>query len=197
LSIFFVILANSAATSRAYAVKYSESFDENVDLVGLGLANVAAGLSGTFAVNGSPTKTEIVDSAGGRSQIAQITTAFVVVIVLLFLTGPLAYMPNAVLSAVVFYIGVRLIAVRGMARIYRLALDEFVVAAITALVVVEFGVEQGIILAIVRSVRRCACSHANRSLESDGGGPKPGGRPGAGRVPFRRGPLLRQRGALH
>src|SRR6266567_1728857 len=106
LSIFFVILAQSAATSRAYAVKYSESFDENVDLVGLGLANVAAGLSGTFAVNGSPTKTEIVDSAGGRSQIAQITTAFVVVIVLLFLTGPLAYMPNAVLSAVVFYIGV-------------------------------------------------------------------------------------------
>jgi SulP family sulfate permease len=152
LSIFFVILAQSAATSRAYAVKYSESFDENVDLVGLGLANVAAGLSGTFAVNGSPTKTEIVDSAGGRSQIAQITTALVVVIVLLFLTGPLAYMPNAVLSAVVFYIGVRLVDVRGMTRIYRLATAEFVVAALTALVVVVFGVEQGIILAIVLSL---------------------------------------------
>jgi SulP family sulfate permease len=152
LSIFFVVLAQSAATSRAYAVKYSESFDENVDLVGLGLANVAAGLSGTFAVNGSPTKTEIVDSAGGRSQIAQITTALVVVIVLLFLTGPLAYMPNAVLSAVVFYIGVRLVDVRGMTRIYRLATAEFVVAALTALVVVVFGVEQGIILAIVLSL---------------------------------------------
>ncbi len=152
LSIFFVILAQSAATSRAYAVKHSESFDENVDLIGLGLANVAAGLSGTFAVNGSPTKTEIVDSSGGRSQLAQITTALVVLIVLLFLTKPLAYMPKAVLSAVVFYIGVRLIAVGGMIRIYRMAPAEFVVAALTALVVVTVGVEQGIILAIVLSL---------------------------------------------
>jgi SulP family sulfate permease len=64
VSIFLVILAQSAATSRAYAVKYREPFDENVDLVGLGLANVGAGLSGTFVVNGSPTKTEMVDEAG-------------------------------------------------------------------------------------------------------------------------------------
>src|SRR5207245_4746398 len=55
LSIFFVILAQSAATSRAYATRYNEDFDENVDLIGLGLANIAAGLSGTFVVNGSPT----------------------------------------------------------------------------------------------------------------------------------------------
>ena len=151
-SIFFVILAQSAATSRAYAIKYSDRFDENVDLIGLGLANVAAGISGTFAVNGSPTKTEIVDSSGGRSQLAQITTAVVVLIVLLFLTGPLAYMPSAVLSAVVFYIGVRLINVKGMSGIFRLAPLEFVVAAITALVVVIFGVEQGIVLAIVLSL---------------------------------------------
>jgi sulfate permease, SulP family len=151
-SIFFVILAQSAATSRAYAIKYSDRFDENVDLIGLGLANVAAGISGTFAVNGSPTKTEIVDSSGGRSQLAQITTAVVVLIVLLFLTGPLAYMPSAVLSAVVFYIGVRLINVKGMSGIFRMAPLEFVVAAITALVVVIFGVEQGIVLAIVLSL---------------------------------------------
>ena len=101
LSIFFVILAQSAATSRAYALRYTEDFDENVDLIGLGLANIAAGISGAFVVNGSPTKTEIVDSAGGRTQIAQITTACIVLLVLVFLTGPLAYMPTAVLSAVV------------------------------------------------------------------------------------------------
>ncbi|HEY6411742.1 MAG TPA: SulP family inorganic anion transporter, partial [Ktedonobacteraceae bacterium] len=151
-SIFFVVLAQSAATSRAYAIKYSDSFDENVDLIGLGLANVAAGISGTFAVNGSPTKTEIVDSSGGQSQIAQISTAFVVLIVLLFLTGPLAYLPNAVLSSVVFYIGIRLIDVKGMSGIFRMAPVEFVVAAITALVVLFVGVEQGIVLAIVLSL---------------------------------------------
>ena len=70
VSIVIVILAQSAATSRAYAIKYGDSFDENVDLVGLGLANAAAGISGTFVVNGSPTKTSMVDNAGGRSQIA-------------------------------------------------------------------------------------------------------------------------------
>ena len=67
-AMFVVILAQSAATSRAYATRYDESFSENTDLVGLALANIGAGLSGTFVVNGSPTKTQIVDSAGGRSQ---------------------------------------------------------------------------------------------------------------------------------
>jgi SulP family sulfate permease len=152
LSIFFVILAQSAATSRAYATRYTEDFDENVDLIGLGLANIAAGISGAFVVNGSPTKTEIVDSAGGRTQIAQITTAFIVLLVLLFLTGPLAYLPTAVLASVVFLIGIRLIDVKGMRRIFRLSRTEFIVAAITAIVVVFIGVEQGIGLAIVLSI---------------------------------------------
>ncbi len=152
LSIFFVILAQSAATSRAYALRYTEDFDENVDLIGLGLANIAAGISGAFVVNGSPTKTEIVDSAGGRTQIAQITTAFIVLLVLVFLTGPLAYMPTAVLSAVVFLIGIRLIDVKGMRRVFHLSKAEFIVAAITTLVVVTVGVEQGILLAIVLSI---------------------------------------------
>ena len=89
ISLFVVILAQSAATSRAYAMKYGDSFEENVDLVGLGLASLGAGISGTFPVNGSPTKTEMVDSAGGRSQISQLTAGAIVVVVLLFLTGPL------------------------------------------------------------------------------------------------------------
>jgi sulfate permease, SulP family len=89
-SMFVVILAQSAATSRAYAVKYEEAFNENTDLVGLGAANAAAAFSGTFVVNGSPTKAQIVDSAGGRSQLAPLFTAAVVLVVLLLFTGPLA-----------------------------------------------------------------------------------------------------------
>ena len=151
-SMFILILAQSAATSRAYAMKYDDSFDENVDLVGLGLGNLAAGLSGTFVVNGSPTKTEMVDSAGGRSQVAQVTTGAIVVVVLLFLTVPLSYMPNAVLSAVVFLIGLKLIDYLGMGSIYRLRPMEFAVALITAVTVVIVGVEEGIILAIILSL---------------------------------------------
>jgi high affinity sulfate transporter 1 len=152
ISLVVVILAQSAATSRAYAMKYGDSFEENVDLVGLGLANAAAGVTGTFVVNGSPTKTEMVDSAGGRTQISQLTAAAIVVVVLLFLTGPLAYMPNAVLASVVFIIGVRLIDYRGMADILRLRTGEFAVAIVTAATVVVVGVEQGIILAMALSI---------------------------------------------
>ncbi len=151
-SMFVLILAQSAATSRAYAMKYGDSFNENVDLIGLGLANAAAGISGTFVVNGSPTKTEMVDNAGGRSQLATLTTGVVVVVVLLFLTYWLSFMPNAVLAAVVFLIGIKLVDYLGMRGIYGLRRDEFVVAAITAAVVVVVGVEQGIILAIILSL---------------------------------------------
>jgi high affinity sulfate transporter 1 len=158
-SLFLVILAQSAATSRAYAAKYAESFDENIDLVGLSLANVAAAGSGTFVVNGSPTKTQMVDSAGGRSEISQLSTAVIVAIVLLFLTKPLQYMPEAVLASIVFLIGVELIDIKGMRRILDWRPSEFVVAVVTAVIVVVLGVEQGIVVAIVLSL----LDHVRRS----------------------------------
>ena len=151
-AMFVVILAQSAATSRAYASRYNEHFDANTDLVGLGMANFGASLSGTFVVAGSPTKTQMVDSAGGRTQLSLIVTASVTLMVLLFLTGPLAYMPDAVLSAVVFLIGVELIDFQGMKKIYQQRRSEFWVALITMLVVALVGVEQGIILAVVLSL---------------------------------------------
>ncbi len=151
-AMFVVILAQSAATSRAYAARYNERFSENTDLVGLGLANIGAGLSGTFVVNGSPTKTQMVDSAGGRTQLSLLVTTVIVLLVLLFLTGPLAYMPEAVLSAIVFLIGVDLVDIKGMRSIFEQRRSEFWVALITALMVVFVGVEQGIILAIVLSL---------------------------------------------
>ena len=147
-----VILAQSAATSRAYAARYNERFSEDTDLVGLGMANVGAALSGTFVVNGSPTKTQIVDSAGGRTQLSLLVTSGIVLLVLLYLTDLLAFMPEAVLSAVVFLIGVDLIDIKGMRRIYGERRAEFWIALITVLTVVLVGVEQGIILAIVMSL---------------------------------------------
>jgi sulfate permease, SulP family len=80
------------------------------------------------------------------------TTALVVVVVLLFLTKPLQYLPNVVLSAVVFLIGLKLVDIANMKEIWRLEKDEFWVAVSTAVVVVCVGVEQGIVLAIVLSL---------------------------------------------
>jgi len=152
-SMFVVILAQSAATSRAYAMKYEEtSFNEDTDLVGLGAANLAAAFSGTFVVNGSPTKTQMVDDAGGRSQLAQLTTAAVVLVVLLLFTGPLAYLPAAALAAVVFLIAVELIDVSGMRGIRTCRRHEFAVALLATAAVVVLGVEEGLVVAVVASI---------------------------------------------
>ena len=152
LSMFVVILAQSAATSRAYAVKYEEPFSEDTDLVGLGAANAAAAFSGTFVVNGSPTKAQIVDSAGSRGQLSQLTASAVVLIVLVLLTGPLRYLPDAALAAVVFLIAVELVDVKGMRRILAVRKHEFAVALLTTAAVVVLGVEYGIVLAIIASI---------------------------------------------
>jgi len=151
-SCFIVIIAQSAATSRAYALRYEERSSENPDLIGLAGANAAAALSGTFVVNGSPTKTEMVDESGGRSQFAHLTTAIVVLLVLLFLTRPLGYLPNAVLSAIVFMIGIKLIDVKGMRELWGLQRNEFWIALATAATVVVFTVMAGIAVAVLLSL---------------------------------------------
>jgi len=152
VSCCIVILAQSAATSQAYALRYRDSFNQNVDLVGLSLANLAAGCSSTFIVNGSPTKTAMVDTGGGRSQVSHLTTALMVLLVLLFLTGPLGHLPNAVLAAIVFLVGIHLVDHRGLKDVYRKKPREFAVAIATAATVVLIGVKEGILLAMVLSL---------------------------------------------
>jgi MFS superfamily sulfate permease-like transporter len=199
VAMFVVILAQSAATSRAYAAKYDEDFSEATDLVGLGAANAAAAFTGTFVVNGSPTKTQITDSAGGRSQLSQLTAAAVVLIVLVLLTGPLAYLPDAALAAVVFLIAVELIDVEGMRRILAVRKHEFAVALLTTAAVLVLGVEYGIVLAIIASMvdhLRHSYSPLNSVLVKSPEGhwqpvpARPGARTEAGLVVYRFGTSL-------
>ena len=91
-SCFAIIIAQSAATSRAFALRYHESVDADADILGLSLANAVAAISGAFVVNGSPTQTAMADRAGARSQIAHLAFAGVILLVLLFLNGPQRYM---------------------------------------------------------------------------------------------------------
>src|SRR5262245_15485206 len=172
-SCFLMIVAQSAATARAYASRHQEALDENADLVGLSLANAAAALSGTFVVNGSPTQTAMVESSGGRSQLAHLATAGVVAIVLLLLTGPLRHLPVCVLGAIVFTIAVGLVDVRGLRDIRRESPGEFQLALATAGVVVSIGVEQGILLAmalsLLRHVRHSYRPHTAVLVEDDAG----------------------------
>ena len=153
-SCFVMIIAQSAAASRVFAARYHERVDENADILGLSAANAAAAVTGTFVVNGSPTQTAMADLAGARTQVAQLVFAGVVLLVLLFLTGPLQYLPRCVLAGIVFTIAVGLIDVRSLRDIRRESPGEFTLAVITAAVVALVGVEQGILLAMALSLLR-------------------------------------------
>jgi high affinity sulfate transporter 1 len=149
-----MIITQSAATARIYAERHQQRLDANADLAGLSAANAVAGLSGAFVVNGSPTQTAMVESAGAQSQVAQLATAVAVALVLLFLTRPLQYLPQCVLGALVFVIAIRLIKLRTILELRRESPGDFALSLTTAAVVVAAGVEQGILLAMILSLLR-------------------------------------------
>ena len=151
-SCFVMIVAQSAVTARAYAAKHHQVLDENRDLLGISAANAAAAFTGTFVVNGSPTQTAMVETSGGSNQLAHLSTALVVMLVLLFLTGPLQFLPVCVLGAIVFTIAVRLVDLKGLRELRRKSPGEWILALITTGAVVLFGVEDGIMLALVLSL---------------------------------------------
>ena len=132
--------------------RFDEQVDTDADLLALGGANLAAAVTGTFVVNGSPTKTQMVVGAGGRSQVAQLAAVAVVVVVCLVATGPLGGLPLAALAAVVFLIGVELVDVAGMRRILAVRRPSSSSPVLTALAVVVLGVEDGIVVAVVVSI---------------------------------------------
>ncbi|MFA5924266.1 MAG: SulP family inorganic anion transporter [Methylococcaceae bacterium] len=154
LSSFVIIIAQSAATSRVFAVRHHERVDEDADILGLSAANAAAALSGAFVVNGSPTQTAMADLAGARSQVAQLVFAGIVLLVLLFFTGPLQYLPRSVLAGIVFTIAVGLVDLKSLRDIRSESPGEFKLAIVTAAVVALIGLEQGILLAVALSLLR-------------------------------------------
>lgn len=151
-SCFVLIIAQSAATSRSFATRRGQRVDINRDIVGLSGANLAAGLSGTFVVNGSPTKTQILDEQKGKTQVANATMAVVVLLILLFFTGVLTNLPKPVLGAIVFVIGLDLVDIAGLRRVWVARRSECYIAILTAVVVFAVGVQQGIVLAVVLSL---------------------------------------------
>ena len=154
LSCFVMILAQSAATARGFAQRHHERTDQDADILGLSAANTAAAVTGTFVVNGSPSQTAMAERAGASSQVAQIAFAVTVLLVLLFLTGPLQYLPHCVLAAIVFTIAIGMLDIDGLRHILAESPGEFKLAVGTAVAVVVIGVEQGILLAIGLSLLR-------------------------------------------
>jgi len=153
-SCFVTIMAQSAATSRSFAIRYGERDDINADILGLAAANAAAAVSGTFLVNGSPTQTAVAERAGARSQLAQLAMSAATLVVLVLGSTEIEYLPHCVLAAVVFTIAIGMIDVRTLRDMRRESPGEFYLALATGATVVAIGVEQGILLAIALSLFR-------------------------------------------
>ena len=147
-----LIIAQSAATSRSFAMKHGQRADINRDIVGLAGANLAAGLSGAFVVNGSPTKTQILDEQRGKTQLANMTMSRSCCCSCMFATGLLKNMPSSVLAAIVFIIGIDLIDVEEPAADRGSTAQRVRHRRGHRSDVFAIGVEQGIILAIVLSI---------------------------------------------
>lgn len=152
VSCLVLVIAQSAATSRRVAAAAGERPDVNRDLVGLAAANLGAGLSGTFVVNGSPTKTQVLTQAKGRTQLANLVVVVAVIVVLTFLTGVLAHLPKVVLAGVVFMIGVSLMDPAGLRRIARHSRVELAIALATMVAAFTVSITTAIVLAVVLSL---------------------------------------------
>ena len=153
-SCFVMIVAQSAATARGFAFKYREPVDSDADNSGPRRRECGGGIRGTFVVNGSPTQTAMADRAGAKSQMAQVGLSAAVLVVLLFLSQELQYLPRCVLAAIVFTIAAGMIDWKGLYGIRRESPGEFYLALVTAATVVAIGVEQGILLAMALSLFR-------------------------------------------
>lgn len=151
-SIAVVILAQSAAVSRSFALQNGYPVSVRQDMLGLAAANVGSAVGQGFAINGSPPRTAAGDSAGGRSQVINVAQAVTVGAVLLFLTGLFDYIPSPVLDGVVFAIGYKLIKWATLRDVGRARRSELLVALVALVVVAFVGVEQGILLAILLSL---------------------------------------------
>ena len=151
-SIAIVILAQSLAVIRNSAAKHEEKVKDNKDLMALGLANATSALVGGFAINGSPPRTSAGEMAGGRSQLVNVIMALLIGLVLVFATGLFAFVPAASLAAVVFSIGLHLIKVDELKQIWKMRRSEFAIAIIALGGVAAFGVQQGVMFAVVLSL---------------------------------------------
>ena len=158
--VFLVTFADAILTARVFAGKHGENVRASQELLAMGAANAAGGFTQGFSIGASGARTAVNDSMGARTQIAGLFAAGSIVVILLFLTEPVQYLPKAVLGAVIVSAGIRLIdpaAWRGLAAI---DLVEVAIAAVTASCVLLLGVLEALIVAVGLSlidiVRRSA-----------------------------------------
>jgi len=163
LGIFLVGFADEILTARSFAGKHHQNVRGSQELLAMGAANAAAGFTQGFPVGASGSRTAVNDNMGARSQFAGLFAAATVALILLFLTGPVQYLPKAVLGAVIVFAAVGLIEPAAWRVLAAVDPVEAAIAAVTTVCVIFFGVLDALVVAVglsmVDTVRRSANPH--------------------------------------
>jgi len=152
LAVALVSFADTSVLSRVYAARAGTFVDPNQEMVGLGVANLAAGIFQGFPISASASRTPVAEAAGAKTQLAGIVGAIAVAGLLLVAPSLLKNLPTATLAAVVIASAIGLIEITDLRRIYRIQRWEFWLSMVCMAGVAVLGAIQGIALAIVIAV---------------------------------------------
>jgi high affinity sulfate transporter 1 len=148
MGILLVSFGSGIVTARSFGAKNHYDVDGNRELIGFGAANAASGLFGGFPVSGADSRTAVNDAVGGKTQLATLVCSAALAIAFFFIGDTLAYLPAAALGAVLASAAVDLIDSGAFLRLWRVSRIELLLAVVTAIGVVVFGVLQSVILAV-------------------------------------------------
>ncbi|TWC06269.1 high affinity sulfate transporter 1 [Bradyrhizobium macuxiense] len=143
-----VLFSSGMLTARSFASKGGYEIDADRELAAFGAANLASALSQGFTVTGADSRTAMAVAAGGRTQVTGLVAAATITAVLLFLTGPMRYVPIAVLGALLVFASISLFDTRTLREIWSIDRSEVILAVITTLGVVALGAINGILIAV-------------------------------------------------
>ncbi|HMK41618.1 MAG TPA: SulP family inorganic anion transporter [Methyloceanibacter sp.] len=152
LAVALVSFADTSVLSRAYAARTGAKVDPNQEMVGLGAANLAAGLFQGFPISSSSSRTPVAEAAGARTQLTGVVGALAVALLLLAAPNLLQNLPTAALAAVVIASAIGLFEIADLMRIYKVEPWEFWLSIVCFLGVAVFGAIPGIGLAVVIAV---------------------------------------------
>ena len=151
-TVALVSFADTSVLSRAYAARTGTYVDANQEMVGLGAANLAAGLFQGFPISSSSSRTPVAEAAGAKTQVTGIVGALAVALLLVVAPDLLQHLPATALAAVVVASAIGLIEVADLRRIYRIQRWEFWLSIVCFLGVAALGAIPGIGLAVVIAV---------------------------------------------
>jgi high affinity sulfate transporter 1 len=151
-AVALVSFADTSVLSRVYAVRTRAYVDPNQEMVGLGVANLAAGFFQGFPICSSSSRTPVAEAAGAKTQLTGVVGAVAVALLLVVAPDLLRNLPTSTLAAVVIASAIGLIEVTDLRRIYRIQRWEFWLSIVCTVGVAVLGAIQGIGLAIVIAV---------------------------------------------